>query len=87
MIFSFGVYDSTYSVAHWMFAAHYYTNAMRIELIYTKKSLDSNQLYMNILFWSLIAANALLPLIEEGNLFKPQQSVWKLVGVGFTCLL
>jgi hypothetical protein len=40
MIFSFGVYDSTYSVAHWMFAAHYYTNAVRIELIYTQKSLD-----------------------------------------------
>ena len=42
---------------------------------------------MNILFWSLIVANALLPLFEEGNLVEPEESLWKLLGVGFTCLL
>ena len=69
MIISFGVYDSTYSVAHWVFAAHYYTNAIRIELISRKQSPESNQLKMNILFWSLVGANVLLPLVEELNLF------------------
>ena len=58
---SFAIYDSTFSMVHWIFAAHYFMNAVRMEKFISAKDPNTDQLKMQILFWSLLALNALTP--------------------------
>lgn len=46
MYFSFGIYDSTFSMVHWIFAAHYFTNAVRMEKFIAAKDPNTDQLKM-----------------------------------------
>ena len=46
MNFSFGIYDSTYSMVHWIFAAHYFTNAGRMEKFIAAKDPNTDRLQM-----------------------------------------
>lgn len=84
---AFGVYDTTYSVAHWVFAAHYYTNSVRIEMLLKRKDPQLGQENMKLLFWTLVVLNSLLPLVEEFGAQQEYYGALKITGVGNALLL
>ena len=65
----FGAYNSLYSIAHWVFAFHYYSSAVCLD------EETPSFCKLKFFFWSMVVLNLILPFWEDGIYFFPDASI------------
>ena len=56
-----GVYQVTYSQAHWIFAFHYWSASKRLESVSQGEQVTSLNRKLQLVFWTLLFANTFIP--------------------------
>ena len=68
-LLAFGVFNSFYSLAHWVFAFHFYSTAICLQ------NDNPNFTQMRVLFWTMALANLVLPFWQNGYILFNRLSI------------
>jgi hypothetical protein len=64
-----GVYQVTYSQAHWIFAFHYWSASKRLESVSHGMEVESLNRNLRIVFWTFLFANTFIPSMLGWDLY------------------